>query len=429
MNQLSYTTVSEMKRILDACIVGFTMAFIEMRSHKLRSTLSILGVLLGVASLTAMLTLIGGIDIYLNEKVGKWVGNVWFFEKRNFAEGENLSRSRSPGMKFSDGLYLEQNVSTAKKFVHSLSRFGKTILPSTTQSGMVLGMTSEVLEENMEHVYIRWGDSFSETDYKQGTKVCLLSWEYAEIIARELSLSDTASIINRLAIYSSVPFTIVGIYVPRDTTFKPWNLRKAIVIPLKTMQRHITGFDPSPGSLEIRVEDPKKVIEQAQQIGTALTQHHRGVQDFEYRTADWIDDVKRMLNNVSILISIISVISLVVGGLSIMNVMLSSISERVREIGVRKALGARNIQIFIQFISETITLSLVGGSLGVFLGCIPLLFKEEIKKSTQGSIEPTLLFPYIVFTFCVIVFVGVIFGLYPALKATRLNTIDALRYE
>lgn len=430
MNQLA-SLFSGSISIAKACLVGMSMAIIEMRSHKLRSTLSVLGVLLGVASLTAMLTLVGGIDIFLNEKMGKWVGNVWFFPKGNPPKEELINWSKSPGLKFSDGTYLEQNVSSVKSFIRDLSRFGNTVLPSvtTTNSGMLIGMAQEVLDENLEHIYVRWGNMFSVSDYQQGNKVCLISWEYAEMIASELPLSDTASILNRYAYYNSVPLKIIGIYAPRDTTFEPWNLRRAIIIPLKTIQQYITGFDPLAEKIEIRVQNPKMINEQAEHIGAALTQLHRGVNDFEYRTADWVDEVKRMLNNVSMLMSIISLISLTVGGLSIMNVMLSSISERMREIGVRKALGARNLQIFVQFISETITLSIMGGSLGVLLGCIPLLFKEEIKKSTQGSIEPTLMLPYLIFTFSVIVIVGIIFGFYPALKATQLNTIDALRYE
>ncbi len=112
-----------------------------------------------------------------------------------------------------------------------------------------------------------------------------------------------------------------------------------------------------------------------------------------------------------------------------MNVMLSSVSERIYEIGIRKALGARTLQIFVQFLSETTTLSLTGGSAGIFLGMITLLFKEGIKKSTDGAIEPTIIATHVIYVFCIIVGVGIVFGLYPAIKASRLNPIEALHYE
>jgi putative ABC transport system permease protein len=112
-----------------------------------------------------------------------------------------------------------------------------------------------------------------------------------------------------------------------------------------------------------------------------------------------------------------------------MNVMLSSISERIHEIGVRKALGAKRLQIFVQFTVETVTLSCVGGIAGMALGLTPLLFREVIKKATDGAAEPTLYLSYLFGVFGIIVLVGICFGLYPALKASRMNPVDALRYE
>jgi putative ABC transport system permease protein len=109
--------------------------------------------------------------------------------------------------------------------------------------------------------------------------------------------------------------------------------------------------------------------------------------------------------------------------------MLSSVSERIKEIGVRKALGANTIQIFVQFIAETTTLSCVGGSIGTMIGLIPLFFREGIQKATEGTIMPTIFAHHVVLVFAIIVFVGVFFGLYPALRASRLNPVEALRYE
>jgi putative ABC transport system permease protein len=425
----AYKRARYLLSILRSLLVGSRMAFVEMRSHKLRSFLSVLGVMLGVASLTAMLTLVGGINVYLNEKMGKWIGTVWFFTQHDPPEEEKIQWARSPGLRFSDGGYLEENAPEAKRFVRSISRHGDLTLPCGRQRGMAWGMDSAALADNFENIYVRRGREFTRTDFERGAKNCLISWELEQRMVREMKLRDSAAVLNYSVIVDGMPVKIAGVYYPVDTTFKPWQLSRAVIMPLRTMQQYISGFDPDPGRLEMMVRDPKLVLEQAEDLSEVLQQRHRGVRDFEYRTADWLENVKRMLSNASLLITIVSVISLVVGGLSIMNVMLSSISERVREIGVRKALGARNLQIFIQFIGETTTLCVSGGIIGVCAGCTPLFFKEAIKVSTQGAIEPTILLPHLIITFCIIVLAGVVFGLYPALKATRLNPIEALQYE
>jgi putative ABC transport system permease protein len=224
-------------------------------------------------------------------------------------------------------------------------------------------------------------------------------------------------------------YTIVGIYGPVNKHQLGGHLRKGIIVSLKSMQKYGTGFDPEPGYLQVYVTDPKQVKAISKLVAIKLRERHRGVEDFEFQTADWLDKVIEMLSNVSLLMTIISGVSLIIGGLSIMNVMLSSVSERIREIGIRKALGADNLQIFVQFITETTTLSLTGGCFGFLVGLTPLLFKEAILRSTQGSIEPTILPIHILFTFMLITLLGIIFGLYPAIKASRMNPVEALRYE
>jgi len=414
---------------MQSILVGGRMALVEMSSHKLRSSLSILGVTLGVASLVVMLTLIGGIDTFLNDKMGRWAGTVWFFGKREPAPEEKMSWSRSPGLRYSDGIYLEKNEASVKQFVRSISRHDRIRLSGRGWHAIIRGLDSVTLSDEMEHIYIKNGRTFVTQDYKSGEKVCLISWEIEENLVRDWHIDDTLALIGRKLELSGTPFTIIGSFHPRDTTFKPWFLRRAAMVPIKSMQKYITGFDPDPERLELRVSDPENVVAEAEKISRTLIARHRGVEDFEYRAADWLEEVTKVLGNVGLLMGIVSAMSLLVGGLGIMNVMLSSISERVKEIGVRKALGAKNLQIFIQFITETITLSLAGGCIGMALGMTPLMFKEAIKKSTDGTIEPTILFSHLILTCIVIVSVGILFGLYPAVKATRLNPIDALQYE
>jgi putative ABC transport system permease protein len=410
-------------------IVGINMSFVEMKSHKTRSILSILGVLLGVASLVMMLTMVGGIDHFLNEKMDKWTGMIWFWQKGNPTAEEALKRSRSPGLKLSDGNYLKKNSRYVKDVPQTISRELPLLLSNESVFCELQGMDSASVEGDKDEVTLIAGRWLDTHDFSYGTSNCLISWHMAELMQKTYHLNKPSEVINKSIKVGKHRLTIIGIFGPVNKIDPPDHLKKKLIIPILSMKKNGTGFDPNPGSIEVHVKDSKSVKQQSKIIATTLRERHRGVEDFEYRTPEWLDKVTSMLTNVSILMTIISCLSLTIGGLSIMNVMLSSISERIREIGIRKALGATNLQIFIQFITETITLSLTGGSFGFILGLTPLLFKEAILQSTDGSIEPTILPLHVVFTFVLITGLGVLFGLYPAIKAAKMNPVDALRYE
>ncbi|NLD93354.1 MAG: FtsX-like permease family protein [Fibrobacter sp.] len=414
--------------LFQAVYVGIVMSFIEMRSHIMRSVLSILGVMLGVASLVAMLTLVGGIDVFINERMDKWTGSVWFWKKYSTNDKERIQWSKSPGLKFSDGEHLSNN-QYVKVVPRSIQKSIQAVFGNQTIYCRVSGVDSISLESEKEQITIVYGSWFTNNDYQSGKKHCILSVFLAEKYMKAYKLTETASLINKNIQIGDNEFIIRGIVAPKKRYESSRHFEKMILIPLLSMQKHISGFNPDPGSMEVQVSDAKNVKQLSKLIASALAAHHRGVEDFEYRTADWIDKVTSMLNNVSILMTIISVMTLTIGGLSIMNVMLSSIAERIREIGIRKALGVTNIQIFIQFIAETTTLSLTGGIAGFVLGLAPLLFKSAILQSTQGSIEPTILPLHILFTFALVTGLGILFGLYPAIKASRMDPVDALRYE
>jgi putative ABC transport system permease protein len=420
-----------MRRFGQSTTVGMKMAFVEMHSHKLRSSLSVLGVMLGVASLVAMLTLIGGIDVFLHKRMSKWAGSIWFWRTEAPDESEKLAWSRSPGMRFSDGTHMEENVDEAEHYYRIIERQGDIVMRGKQEHVHVRGMDGRTVVDELEQVEIRRGRMLSEKEFTKGEPVCLLSWEMDERLKKQLGAAgaDSALFLGEQCRFRNLQLRVVGIFWPRDENFRPWGLRRTVIVPIRTMQKFLTGLDPDPGSIRLSVRDPDRIQEQAARIARELAVRHRGVEDFEYRTADWLEDITRMLNNATILMSIVSVISLLVGGMSIMNVMLSSIAERIHEIGVRKALGAKNLQIFVQFLAESITLCFTGGCAGALLGLIPIAFSDAIQRSTDGAIEPTILPQHVAFVFAIIAVVGIVFGLYPALRAVKMDPVEALRYE
>ncbi|MDG5814990.1 ABC transporter permease [Chitinispirillales bacterium ANBcel5] len=426
MNPFVISFFRSLLTALRSIAVGSKMAVLEMASHKLRSALSVLGVMLGVTSLVTMLTLIGGIDVYLNETMGRWIGTVRFWQSdMNVEEDQRIALSRSPGMRFSDGQYLVDNSPHVVDVHSEISRWLPIQRAGINRRALLRGLDSDAMEYYEDQITLLEGRWLNERDYRDGIRNCIISQEFMKTLSAGLS----GSIIGETITAGSQRFRVVGVFGPVHPANNPGHLRRGVFIPLKAMQKYITGLDPDPGRLQVQVSDPELVREQAQSAARVLASRHRGVEDFAYRIPEWVEDVQSMLGNISVLMSIISVMSLLVGGLSIMNVMLSSISERIREIGVRKALGANNFQIFIQFVAETTTLSFFGGAVGMVLGTTPLLIKDEIMTYTQGAIEPVLLPLHLFYTGLIITSVGILFGLYPALKASRMDPVDALRYE
>jgi putative ABC transport system permease protein len=387
--------------------------------------------MMGVASLVAMLTLVGGVNKFLNEKMGHWAGSVWFWMLREPPSNlEKLIWSRSPKLRFSDGFYLQNESEDVNNYYLYIQRYGPVYISGEKDRSQINGVDRFSLEDDLRNARISKGRTITDDEFNNAKMVCLISWILEERILNKLNEKNTdATLIGKKCVYNNKYFTIVGVFEPIDPDFKPRHLRRSIFIPVSAMQKYVTGLDPDPGSLRLSIKDPAKLLESTRNIARILKSHHRGVEDFEYQAAEWLEEIRNMLLNASLLATIVSVISLIVGGLSIMNVMLSSISERIFEIGIRKALGAKGLQIFIQFITESTILSFCGGLMGIALGTLPLFFKDSIKKATDGTAEPTLLLSHVVFVCCIIIVVGIIFGLYPAVKASRMNPIEALRYE
>jgi putative ABC transport system permease protein len=290
------------------------------------------------------------------------------------------------------------------------------------------GITPPTLEYDLDNYVISEGQTFTALDYERGSQAALISNNMADELRKKLRMSgQDTMVIGQYLTFGGLRLRITGIFSPKDEKMRGWGMRHRVYIPLMTMQKYISGFDPNPGSLMLKVADHNKLDEQLEAIVAALIARHRGVEDFEYNKAQGVEDAIAMIKNITLLMGIIAAISLLVGGLGIMNVTLASISERIREIGTRKALGASPAQVFIQFIAETTTLSLTGGLLGLPLGCFPLIFADQIRKATPLS--PTLQLSHVIIIPITLVSIGIIFGLYPAIKASRMNPIDALRYE
>jgi putative ABC transport system permease protein len=375
-------------------------------------------------------------------------------------------------------LALEENaplvtrLSPEMRLSATVSAHGKSFRP-----WMLIGVWPVALEMS-EHV-IEHGRMFNEIDDEMARNVCVIGtetrnelWGAPEQAGREIIPIGETLYIN------GVPFTVIGMFQhyeseqerkarefakleaqkpqPKDTVardrgrggrrrgnFVFYLKNSTIYIPLNTMWMKfrtgisLTSFgaggaggatgDPRLSNLELRIASVDNLPEALQQIRNVLMSTHRGIEDFTFRTQEeWAENINNFIRDARLSGGLIAGISLLVGGIGIMNIMLASISERVREIGIRKSVGAATSDIFIQILVESLVIAVLGGLAGLAMsfGLVHLL----------SSFSPTENAPIVTVTSMIVAFgfsvlVGILAGIFPAIKAARLNPIQALRYE
>ena len=265
------------------------------------------------------------------------------------------------------------------------------------------------------------GRYFTHSEERGVAKVCLLGSSVVE------NLFPTGYPIGRKITIQGQSFEVIGILATKGQS--GWqNPDDQIIVPLSTAQRRLFGVDFL-GQVTIKVADEKRMDEAFYEIERVLRREHRLREeqdnDFTIRNqADIIATFQETQQTFTFLLAGIAAVSLLVGGIGIMNIMIISVTERTREIGVRKAVGARKRDVMAQFLIESIVLSVTGGFLGILLGLI-----ASYLITTYGSLTPLISIDAILLSFLSASMVGIFFGIYPAWKAANQNTIDALRYE
>jgi putative ABC transport system permease protein len=335
------------------------------------------------------------------------------------------------------------------------------------QSWNFVGTWPNALEMN-QHV-IEHGRMFNEVDEENASSVCVVGTLLRdELFGSPAEVGREINPVGETVIINGMPFTIIGMFKHYESEMdrklrelekdKPqqdtgparsrgWGSRGSgmggfvyrfknmtVYIPLQTMWvkfRSASGTNNTPdarlSSLWIKVKDVDHLDQALEQSRNVMLQTHRGVEDFTFRTQeDWADQITTSIKNARLSGGIIAAISLLVGGIGIMNIMLASITERVREIGIRKAIGATDAGVFIQIVVESMVIALLGGVAGL-LASTALVQLLVILSPTENT--PVITFNAMMLAFLSSAAVGVLAGLLPAIKAARLNPIQALRYD
>jgi putative ABC transport system permease protein len=263
-----------------------------------------------------------------------------------------------------------------------------------------------------------------QAEFERGDAVALVGSTLAEKWGTLADGRGEDVVGSRLNI-GGVSFEVVGTF-----KFKRNNWGRngtTVAIPWQAWNRFFQGGSGKLGEVQLRIEDPEKTESGIAKLRTIFLGLHRGAEDFLFQQFDFLANMATMIGNISLLFGLVAALSLAVGALGIFNTMLAGLNDRIREIGVRKALGARPFQIAVQFLAESVVLCTFGGIGGVALGALPSIFGDWLQKAV--SVRPEFTLMPVLGAMGLAISIGVLAGLWPAIRAAKLDAVDALRYE
>jgi len=398
------------------------IAFKALLRNKLRAFLTMLGIIIGVAAVIAMVAIGQGSKESIQSQLSSMGSNmITILPSSNVAGGARLGGTSVNTLTIDDVKAIRKQAENVSAVSPAANSSGQSINGALNWPTTIYGVSPSYLD--IRQWALKDGIPFSEEDVRASAKVCLLG---QTVVTNLFPGGDNP--IGKIIRFNNIPFQVIGVLEAKGQSSFGQDQDDAIIAPYTTVQKRILA------SIYFRTIYASAVNESASdaatdEITSILRKQHRlraaDEDDFQVRTmAELIATLSSTSNLLTILLTAIAGISLVIGGIGIMNIMYVSVTERTREIGLRMSIGARGIDILMQFLIEAIMISITGGIIGVVLGI------TSAKLITIFLSWPTLVSESsIVLSFLVCAATGVFFGYYPAQKASRLDPIEALRYE
>jgi len=409
-------------RPLDAAL----SALGALRANALRSALTMLGIFIGVAAVIAMVAVGTGARETVLAQIRSLGANLIIIIPGNVTiGGVRLGTGARASLTQDDALALEREIEAVEAAGPTSRGQVQVVNGAVNWSTWLQGVTQSFFVARDWD--IAEGRGFEPEEYERGAQVVLLG----ETVAR--TLFDDVDPVGETIRVRNVPFRVVGVLARKGQTTGGQDQDDVVVAPLRAAQQRILGVNRANsravGSIVVRIRDGEDTAEAEEQIRTLLRQRHRlqaaQEDDFILRNLAEVAATRDASSRtLSLLLAAIATVSLVVGGIGIMNIMLVSVTERTREIGLRLAIGARRRDVKLQFLLEAVSLAAIGGIAGATLGII------AARMISQLAGWPTLVSPdSVVLAVGVSALVGIVFGFYPAQRASRLDPITALRHE
>ena len=402
----------------------FSIAIRAIKANKMRSILTSLGIIIGVAAVIVMLSVGNGAQISIQNEMKTMGANIVIVRsgvaKSSGARGGHGSQ---PTMKKSDGDAIQEKIASIRLAAPVLEETAQIVYGNANWSTGVSGTDSRFFE--IKEWNLSYGRMFSRTDIKNASKVAILG----QTVVNEL-FGDVDPLGKTIRV-KGIPFNVIGVLDKRGQSGNGMDQDDVVYIPITTAQKKVMGitFPDQVKMIMLQAVDSQSTYTSQDEIRELLRQRHNlgANKDDDFIIMNLTQMMEMMESStrvMTILLGAIASISLLVGGIGIMNIMLVSVTERTREIGIRMAIGAKAWDIRWQFLMEALVLSLIGGFVGVVFG---LLGSSLVGLFTSLPAEVSIVYVLLPFSFAGIV--GLFFGFYPAYKASLLNPINALRYE
>lgn len=403
------------------------LSFSVLRTNKVRTLLTGLGIIIGIASVIVIISAGAGAQSLITNQLNAVGTNLVGILPG--ASDENSAPASAMGivvttLKYEDAEAIAREVPN----ISAVSSYNTGIATASWQGNNSDASFNGVMTSypEVEDVKLGVGRFFSQEEDNSSARVAVLGWQVAEDLFKGQS-----SIGQRIKIGKEF-FEVVGVMEKRGAAgFQ--NPDKLIFIPANTAQKIMLGVRHV-NYIRAKINAPKNIDAAVEDIRLLLRDRHglreSTIDDFSVRnTKDAIETLNSITDALKFFLAAIASISLLVGGVGVMNIMLASVNQRIREIGLRKAVGAKRRDIMIQFLAESITLTLFGGIVGIIIGSLVSMLVAVI-ANYLGYDWDLVVSPLSIFMgFAVAVLVGVVFGIYPAQRAAKLNSIEALRYE
>jgi putative ABC transport system permease protein len=393
-----------------------------LRRNKMRTILTMLGIIIGVGAVIATVSIGNGAKAMIEAQIASLGQNVLLVMSGNASRGGFRFGFGSPGsLKVDDYEAIQREVHGVAAISPEVRASGQVAAGNQNAVPSIRGVGADFLQIRSWDVVS--GANFTDTDVRTANKVAVIGRTTSELL-----FGEGIDPVGQMLRIRNVPFRIIGLLKPKGMSMGGNDEDDVLLIPYTSAMRRLTG-DTTFRALTVQAASPEIVPDVQNQITELLRQRHRigpgREDDFVVRSQQEIAETATETSRImGYLLAAVACVSLVVGGIGIMNIMLVSVTERTREIGIRMAVGAKGKDILWQFLIEAVTLSGIGGTIGILCGVVgSKLLTRQFGWPTLTSMD------WVLYSFCTSAAVGIVFGFYPAFKASQLDPIDALRYE